>query len=370
MTETTKDKTERLGNFVADNINEKEPKMTISLSTPPPPPFLKIGFFGGTGSGKTYTAAKVLSQFIAEYAKGKQLAMFDTEPSAGYIAPMVQKITGKPLLALTSRSFSQLLEFCELVRREGHVALVDSITHPWRSLCDDFLEAKRSRVAAVGGRPDSVRLTIKDWSAIKPLWGKFTEHYIFDPIHWCMNGREGDVWEDVVDDEGETEMKKTGEKMKTENETGYEPSLLVRMKLTGNQHTAEVRKDRFDVLTGHISYDKPDIEFFRPHIAMLGLGGKAVSLAPGAKPAVEPGHGKNWETIKAERDGLLENIKDDIVLAFPGQTAADKTKKIELLRAAFKTSSWTEMESDAKAFPASVLRAGRLVLQDLIGKAK
>ena len=68
------------------------------------PAFLKIGFFGDTGTGKTFTAAKVLSQFIAQYAKDSQLAMFDTEPSAGYIGPMVKKITGKELLAFNSRS--------------------------------------------------------------------------------------------------------------------------------------------------------------------------------------------------------------------------------------------------------------------------
>ena len=55
------------------------------------PSYFKCGFFGSTGTGKTFTAAKLMSQFIAEYCKGSQLAMFDTEPSAGFVAPMVKK---------------------------------------------------------------------------------------------------------------------------------------------------------------------------------------------------------------------------------------------------------------------------------------
>ena len=50
----------------------------IKLQEPEVPAFLKLGFFGNTGTGKTYTAAKVLSQFIRDFEPGRQLAMFDT----------------------------------------------------------------------------------------------------------------------------------------------------------------------------------------------------------------------------------------------------------------------------------------------------
>ena len=78
----------------------------IKLEEPNTPAFLKMGFFGNTGTGKTFTAAKVLSQFIRDYCPDKQLAFYDTEPSAGYVKDMVKQITGKPLLAIHSRSFS------------------------------------------------------------------------------------------------------------------------------------------------------------------------------------------------------------------------------------------------------------------------
>ena len=333
------------------------------------PAYLKLGFFGGTGTGKTWTACKVLSQFIAEFAPDKQLAMFDTEPAAGYVAPLVKRITGKELLAVSSRSFSDLLEFAEFVRDEGHVAVLDSATHPWRSLCADYLEAKKSRVKNAGGREETVRLTVKDWGPIKDMWGRFTEHFVYDPVHWCICGREGDVWENVVNDEGNKEMQKTDEKMKTETETGYEPSLLVQMLVRDAKHYAYVRKDRFDAITGLVSKADPDIEFFRPHLALLAIGGKPPAKGDG-KPVFTAGTGPNWETLKARREGLLENIKDDLLLMYPGQTVKDKQAKVRLLRKIFDTSSWTQLSEDEVKFPLDVLADGREKLQIILGEMK
>lgn len=337
----------------------------MKLTTATTPAFLKMGLFGNTGTGKTYTAAKVLSQFIKEFEPKAQLAMFDTEPSAGYIAPMVKAITGKDLLVVQSRAFGDLLEFANLCREKGYVALCDSVTHPWRSLCENYLDAKRERVKGVGGRVETVRLSLKDWGPLKDTWAKFSERLSHDPVHWCICGREGDVWEDVQDGEGDTELKKTGVKMKTERETGYEPSLLVNMRLIGTEHTAHVVKDRFDVLTGLVSGDKPDIEFFRPHIAMLSIGGKAPQ-APAKDKVFKNTEGPNYETIQAQRAGILENIKDDLVLVWPSTSAAEKKAKTKALRAVFGTSSWTQLEKDDKQFDLKRLHEGRKQLAVVI----
>lgn len=340
--------------------------MSIVLKSAVTPTFLKMGFFGGTGTGKTFTAAKVLSQFIAEYLPGKQLAMFDTEPAAGYVAPMVKKITGKDLLAIHSRQLSDLLAFADLCKEEGHIALLDSATHPWRQLCSDFLVAKKSRVKAAGGNPETTKLSLSDWNPIKDIWNQFTEKYCFDPVHWCISGREGDVWEEVTDDEGNDSMQKTGVKMKTETETGYEPALLVQMILRDDKHIAVIKKDRFGTMqAGLMSKAEPDIEFFRPFLNALDLNGNGIERSTTPSPfGIESG--KNWETLKAERDGLLENIKDDLVLALPGQDAESKKKKVQALRDAFGTSSWTELEKDEKSFPAQYLREGRNKLASIL----
>ena len=50
----------------------------ITLTEAKPPAFFKAGFFGNTGTGKTFTAAKVLSQFVKMFQPHRRLAMFDT----------------------------------------------------------------------------------------------------------------------------------------------------------------------------------------------------------------------------------------------------------------------------------------------------
>ena len=334
-----------------------------------PSPFLKCGFFGGTGTGKTFTAVKFLAQFVAEYEPKKQIAIFDTEPSAGFVAPMVKAITGKELLVAQSRSFSDMMDFTKECIDNGHIGIIDSITHPWRELCNDYLVAKKSRVSSAGGREGTTKLSLKDWGPIKDIWNEFSKLYVYSPMHFCIIGREGDVWETVADEEGKEEMRKTGVKMKTETEFGYEPSLLIQMRLEGTRHKAFVVKDRFDILTGKLSDDKPDIEFFRPCLDALAIGGKLQENSEGEKVFKEE-TGPNWETIKAQRTGLLENIKDDILLAYPGQTADEKKAKVDALRKAFSTSSWTELESDERKFSLEKLKAGRLKLQTILTPPK
>lgn len=339
----------------------------MALQAAKRPAFLKVGFFGNTGTGKTWTAAKMLSQFIAKYAPNSQLAMFDTEPSSGFIAPMVKEITGKDLLVEQSRSFSNLMDFTRECIKEKHVAIVDSVTHPWRQLCNDYLDAKRSRVKSASGRVETVRLSLKDWGPLKDMWNQFSELFVYSPIHFCICGREGDVWEQTVDDEGKEEMQKTGVKMKTESEFGYEPSLLVQMRLEGNNHVAFVPKDRFDRLTGKKSDNNPDINFFLPHISLLDLGGVPSQNAEGKK-VFEVGSGPNWETLKAQRAAILENIKDDLLLCFPGMTADEKKAKVESLREAFGSSSWTELEEDERKFSMDFLKNGRNKLTEILEK--
>ena len=348
----------------------------MNLKPAAAPSFLKAGFFGDTGTGKTYTAAKFLAQFIAKYVSSSQLAIFDTEPSAGYIAPMVKEITGKELLAFSSRSFSDLMDFTRECIDKKYVCLVDSVTHPWRTLCTDYLEAKKSRVESAGGRKETTRLSLKDWGPIKDMWNKFSELYVYSPIHACIAGREGDVWEQVTDDEGKSEAVKTGVKMKTEGEFGYEPSLLVRMTLADtsgeiikNGHFALVVKDRFNILTGKLSANNPDISFFMPYLDALNLGGAIMPKSEGKK-IFDAGSGPNWETIKAQRTATLENIKDDITLVYPGRTAEDNKVKITVLREAFGTSSWTELEEDDKKYSIGALIEGRKKLATILKEIK
>ena len=353
--------------------------MAIELKEAKPPAYLKLAFYGDAGGGKTYTAAKVLAQFIKEYAPDLQLAMLDTEGGAGFVAPMVKELSGKPLLSFAGTSFAELREFLALSPNK-YVSLIDSATHIWRTLCEDYLVAKRSRVKAAGGNIETVRLSLSDWGPIKEIWNKgFSDPYKYLAAHFCYNGRAGDVWETIKDEEGKDQLQSTGTKMKIEAQSAYEPSLLVEMIRVPNPayamgksstqwlHRAEVVKDRSGLLTGK-SCDDPDIEFFRPHIEFL-MGG--IHAAPNANPELifNAGTGKNWETLKREREALLAEIADDFTLAFPGQSAAAKQQRIAIARQAFGVSSFEALQ-DEKRFPVSVLLENRDKLKVLIAEGK
>ena len=133
------------------------------------------------------------------------------------------------------------------------------------------------------------------------------------------------------------------------------------MKLVNGKHYAHVVKDRFDILTGKTSDAEPDIEFFRPHIEMLNLTGGGYSENK-PEPVFKNIPGPNYETIKAQRAAILETIKDDIMLKHPGQTAEEKKQKILLLRKAFGTSSWTDLEENFKKYPLEKLEQGRIII--------
>lgn len=347
--------------------------MSIELKPAIAPAYLKWGLFGKTGTGKTYTTAKVLSQFLVEFAPDSQIAMFDTEGGGGYVGEIVKKITGKELLVITSHAFSDLLEFTKLCKEKGYIGFLDSSTHVWRELCKDYLDAKKSRVEGAGGRVETTRLSLKDWGPIKDIWNAFANCFRYDPVHFAVCGREGDVWELVADETGEKELTKTGVKMKAENEFSYESSLLVQMKLFEGKHRAIVVKDRADILTGQVA-DDPDIEFFRPHFDYLNIGGKHAEPAKDPPKTFEAGEGPNWQTILARRTAVLDSIKDDLLLVWPSTSAADKKAKVLALRATLFTSSWTELEKDTNKHTLEKLQEGRqrllVYIKEQQGKVK
>jgi hypothetical protein len=63
-----------------------------------------------------------------------------------------------------------------------------------------------------------------------------------------MCGRAGDDLEQYVDENGKRQLEKIGTKMKTEAETGFEPSLLVLMELIErNERGQGVKRERMFV---------------------------------------------------------------------------------------------------------------------------
>jgi len=323
--------------------------------------FLKMGVMGKQGAGKTKTAGKIAIGLVRHLQKlnisyaNKPVAMFDTEKGSDYLIPDFEK-AGIPFSVAKRRSLADLLDVMKEAEENCSALIIDSITHPYRELIAAYLK-KKSRTF----------LQIDDWNYIKGDygWAQFTNLYLNSKLHIIMCGRAGDDMEQYVDENGKRQLEKIGTKMKTEAETGFEPSLLVLMELVERRerdvgvsttktfvNRATVVKDRWDVINGN-QFDEPDFTDFLPHISRLALGGPDVGVASEHDSQhILKTEKRDWQPV--QREICLDEIGDLMTLKIPGQAAADKQRKVELLYKHFNA-SWKEME---KVMPLIDLRAG------------
>lgn len=321
--------------------------------------FVKAGFLGFAGAGKTWTSTLLAIGIRKHFKLDGPVALFDTEGGSEFVAPMVKDDTGKDLVGIRSRSFDDVIALTKEAIESGvSVLIVDSVTHIWRELCDAYLRQINEKRARTGMNPRT-RLEFQDWNHIKGAWAKWTDLYLNSPLHIIIAGRAGFEWdfEETTDDSGNVkkELIKTGIKMKTETEFGFEPSLLVEMervqlmedkKLTKRfVRRATVLKDRFGVIDGQ-SFDNPTFESFLPHVAALTPGAHApVDTGVKSDLGVDDQGDADWQRERRQRTILCEEIQGEIVNTFPSQKAEDKKAKADLLHKVFRTRSWTKVEN-------------------------
>lgn len=314
--------------------------------------YLKLGIYGEAGSGKTFTASLVaigLHEFIKST---KPVGFADTETGSDYVQKMFKK-AGIKLMVKKSRVFEDLLKLTDEAEKEFSVFIIDSISHFWIELQEAFMKAN-----------DLKRINwIKHSAPIKHIWRDFTERFLNSRLHIIVCGRSSPIYEDIIDEEdGSKETKKTGTKMKTENELGHEPSLLTEMtsvQLSPNFGGKLVRrllikKDRFDEMDGQI-FDNPTFKTFLPHVENLNLGGEHRGIETGRDSTGLIQSDRSGEQRMLNRDILLEKIESEITLRFPGQTKEDRTAKLKMIESLFTTNSWKEVE---KKVPVEILSAG------------
>lgn len=336
--------------------------------------YLKAGFLGFPKSGKTYTGALLAVGTRKLFGSDKPIAMFDTEGGSEYISPMIYKLTGQDGLVVRSRSFDDMMEFAQECERTGiSVCLVDSMTHPWRELCKAYL------VKVNAGRharhlPPRTKLEFQDWDPIKEAWARWTDWYLNSEMHVIICGRAGFDYDMQTNEEtGRKELVKTGVKMKTETEFGYEPSLLVEMeraqKINGKVtmvRKATVLGDRFGLLDGKFvefpskngEYAKEltaVMKFFGPHLAALRPGAHA-PVDTTVKTDMQVDENGNSEMYRARREKkiVLEEIEAAMVRGWPSQKQEDKLAKIGVLQEVWHTTSWLAVEG----LRTEILRAG------------
>jgi hypothetical protein len=314
--------------------------------------FLKMGLMGFAGAGKTHTASTTAIGLIhymrskgVEYAD-KPAYFLDTETGSDWVKPQFE-VADIRLFTAKTRSFTDLLAATKEAEANASLLLVDSISHFWTEICDSYMKRK-----------NRTRLQFEDWAFLKKEWAKFTDQFINSQLHIILCGRAGYEYDYFQDEAGKKQLEKTGIKMKAEGEMGYEPSLLVLMERemdmeTNKVHrTASIIKDRATTIDGR-RFHNPTFESFMPHIKYLNLGGKQLG--------VDTSRNSEGSIPDDERDNralhrkiVLDEIESLITRHYPGQSAAEKKTKLDLLKLHFMA-SWTEME---KLMPLEDLRAG------------
>lgn len=354
--------------------------------------FLKAGFLGFAGSGKTYTALLLAAAVRAATKANGPVAMVDTEGGAEYIAPMVRAITGKDLIGIKTRAFQDLLQATREAEAEGiSVLVVDSITHIWRELSQAYMNKVNESLRAKG-RQGRTRMEIQDIMAVKDLWAAWPDLYLNAKLHIIICGRAGFEWDMEEDqDTGKKKLVKTGVKMKVESEFGFEPSLLVEMERRQDldsdirmSRQATVLKERFGVLDGAVgtfagalvppgqtkgtAHWLAEMEavrkFFAPHLDLLTPGAhNAVDVGVKSDVPVDDEGNQQWAQERKTRKILVEEIQAEMILAYPGQSAKEKLLKLKLLEAAFGHRSWARIE---EASDSGTLRIGLEKLRELL----
>lgn len=302
--------------------------------------YLKCGILGFSSSGKTFTAVNIAIG-LHKYIKSKKpIGFLDTETGSDFL---IHKFKDEKIDVLTakSRAFKDLIEISREAEKSCDILIVDSLSHFWIDIVESFKKKKNLD-----------RLFFQHWGPIKQEWRTFTDFYINSKLHIIVAGRAGYEYDYQEDAEGVKELIKTGTRMKTEGEMAYEPSLLLEMEKVriGDGKIGQsfinrcwVIKDRFDKINGKY-FDRPKFENFLPHIELLNLGGEHFGVDTKDSTSLFESKESKSEEFK-KRKILLEEIQNEILLKYPSQTQEDRKAKVEILRAVFKTGSWTEIES-------------------------
>lgn len=326
------------------NVHQPEPLTRPSTLLQPAintSAFLKMGLTGFQGDGKTKTAGKVaigLWHYLRKCGApeaGRPVAMFDTEKGSDFLIPDFEE-AGIPFHVAKKRSFADKLTVMDEAVDKCSILIIDSVTHTWRELMASYLKEKNTDF-----------MGMDDWNYLKgdKGWKRYTDRFLNMPLHIIMCGRAGDEYETYIEN-GRRKIEVVGTKMKTEGETGFEPDLNVLMSSVQNQRDkkitifATVTKDRWDKINGHV-FEMPKFENFLPHIGLLAIGGRHVGQATGDSRHIITTEKRDWSPV--QRRIVHDEIKDLLLLHFPGQTAQEKTGKVRALLDAFNA-SWAEID--------------------------
>lgn len=319
--------------------------------------YLKAGVYGEAGAGKTFTSSLIAIGLHKMIQSKKPITFIDTECGSEYVLPLF-KAAGIELMTVKTRAFSDLMDATAEAIQISDICIDDSLTHFWNELQEAF---KRKN--------NITKLEFQHWNILKPEWNRFTTAYLNAPLHTIVCGRSKDDYEYVQDSQGKKELQKTGTRMATEKNLSYEPSLLIEMEKVIDPKTgfwiprAWVLKDRFNQIDGK-AFDNPTFETFLPHIKMLNLGGVQVGVDTSrtSEALFSSDDGQAIAEIRRKQAIWTEEIESTLTAAYPGRSADETKKKLDLLKMAFGGYSWEMI----KGMQPDVLQTGLLKIREAI----
>lgn len=321
--------------------------------TKPQPVPIKVGIFGGQGSGKTTSTALLALALSKEIYGGAPVAVTDTEPGWQFLKPIFA-IEGVELIQTTQPTFKAMLRDLRDAEKRGCcVWAIDSLTIIWQEIMK----------AAQGSRS---RIEIQQWGNIKAVWGEYTTTFLNSPMCTFALGRLGNEMEEILNDEtGKTTLTKTGTKFKAggSESFGYEPHLLLEMslerkskfkagsKLEGEGrmiHRVDVLKDRTWALNGGVIRwsDKPKYEkggyrqvwqSIKPHFDRVQQTMAMVTLNPGAssQDMFNRDDSSEYYEKRKRRDVLVAEMHAAMELLWGGTGKAEKQMRIRVFEHIF-----------------------------------
>lgn len=354
-------------------------KAEIAQQTKPQIVPIKIGWFGGQGSGKTTSAAMLALALSKEHHGGAPVFVTDTEPGWQFLKPMFA-LEGVELIQRTTPTFKAMLNDIREAERLGACVWAgDSLTIIWQELMQSFKAKNHGRIP------------INVWGDIKALWAEYTTAFLNSNMHCFALGRLGNVMEEIEDERnaGETKLVKTGTQFKAggSESFGYEPHLLLElslerkakkkagMRLEGEGrmvHRVDVLKDRTWALNGKVirRSDKPRYEkggyrdvysSIKPHFDGVQLTMAPVQLQQGESSTslIADTGASVYHERRARRDQLVEEFTASIELLWGGQTQAAKQMRVKVFERIFGFKT----KASAEAAKLEVIERGVRIMQ-------
>lgn len=350
-----------------------------TLVKPHPIVPIKVGMFGGQGSGKTTSAALLAMALSKEFHNGAPVLVCDTEPGWQFLKPLFG-VEGIELHQRTTPTFKAMVDNIREAEKLGCcVFVVDSLTIIWTELMQSFKAKNRGYI------PISV------WGDIKQMWGEYTTLFLNGRMHCFALGRLGNEMEEVADEEkeGKTKLVKTGTKFKAGGgeSFGYEPHLLLELTLERKDkvvrgskreaegrmvHRVDVLKDRTWALNGNVIRwsDKPRYEkggyrtvwnSIKPHFDRVQQTMAIVTLQAGSSADMIPGDEGRSEYYqnKQRRDILAAELHGAMELLWGGTGKNEKQMRLRVFEHIFGFR--TKEAADAASL--SVIERGVRILQ-------